>query len=145
MHRTAKRLRSLAASTVVLLMLGLAPAMAHAAGTRPFSITITHVACVDSCDAEGLEAAFEGHADFFAKVFVNGVEHRTPTIDDNSSIDPVEAVKDGDLDLVLHFDTEPSGVRAGDTEVCVKGSCTDRAAAQTYRFFGCKAVRVLPF
>ncbi|WP_329500979.1 hypothetical protein [Kitasatospora herbaricolor] len=43
-------------------------------------------------------------------------------------------MKDGDLDLVLHFDTEPSGVQVGDTEVCVKGSCTDRAAAQTYRF-----------
>ncbi|GHH79742.1 hypothetical protein GCM10018781_58500 [Kitasatospora indigofera] len=92
MHRTAKRLRSLAALTVVLLTLALAPAMAHAAGTRPFSITITHVECVDSCDAEGLEAAFEGHADFFAKVFVNGVEHRTPTIDNNSSVDPFWAV-----------------------------------------------------
>ncbi|MER8185065.1 hypothetical protein [Kitasatospora sp. NPDC094015] len=88
MQRTAKRLRSAAAMVVVVLLLALAPAMARAAGTRPFSVTITHVECVDPCDEEGLEGVFEGHPDFFAKVFINGVEHRTPTIDNNSGIDP---------------------------------------------------------
>ncbi|MGH9276896.1 MAG: C2 domain-containing protein [Acidimicrobiales bacterium] len=82
------RARALA---VLLLATGLVTASTATAqvATRPFSVTITHVACVDSCDAEGLEAALEGHADFYAKVFINGVEQpRTPRIDNNSSIDP---------------------------------------------------------
>jgi uncharacterized repeat protein (TIGR01451 family) len=71
--------------------------VAHAEGTKPFSITITHVECVDDCDATGLEAALEGHADFYAKVWINGVKQpagsddddpSTPVIDDNPSIDP---------------------------------------------------------
>jgi uncharacterized repeat protein (TIGR01451 family) len=90
MHRTARWRRRLAllAAAAPAVALVVAPAVAHAAGTRPFAITITHVGCVDPCDAEGLEAAFEGHPDFYAKVFINGVEHRTPTIDNNSGIDP---------------------------------------------------------
>jgi uncharacterized repeat protein (TIGR01451 family) len=88
MHRTAKRLRRLAPLVVAVVALALAPAVGYAAGTRPFAVTITHVGCVDPCDAEGLEAALEGHPDFYAKVFINGVEHRTPTIDNNSGIDP---------------------------------------------------------
>ncbi|MDF5751168.1 hypothetical protein [Spongiactinospora sp. TRM90649] len=72
-------------------------AAAHSAATRPFSVTITHVECVDSCDAEGLEAALEGHADFYAKVFINGVKQppgsdeddpSTPIHDNSGSIDP---------------------------------------------------------
>ncbi|WP_033823430.1 M66 family metalloprotease [Kitasatospora sp. MBT63] len=58
---------------------------------------------------------------------------------------PAQAVKDGDLDLLLHFDTEHSGLRPGDGEACVKGSYTDRADGRTYRFFGCDKVRVVPF
>jgi uncharacterized repeat protein (TIGR01451 family) len=70
-----------------LLVQGARAALAQGA-TRPFSVTITHVECVDDCDATGLEAALEGHADFYAKVFINGVEQTTPTIDNNPSIDP---------------------------------------------------------
>jgi uncharacterized repeat protein (TIGR01451 family) len=72
-------------------------ATARAAGTQPFAITITHVECVDDCDATGLESALEGHADFYAKVFFDGVKQpagsnvddpSTPVIDNNPSIDP---------------------------------------------------------
>ncbi|PBC67528.1 hypothetical protein BX265_8137 [Streptomyces sp. TLI_235] len=58
---------------------------------------------------------------------------------------PGTEVKDGDLDMLLHFDTETSGLGTGDTEACVKGSYTDPADGRTYHFFGCRPVRVLPY
>ena len=62
---------------------------AHAAGTRPLSVTITHVECIDDCAATGLEAALEGHADFFARVTINGeTKPDTPRHDNSGSIDP---------------------------------------------------------
>jgi uncharacterized repeat protein (TIGR01451 family) len=80
---------------VAVLLLGVmagaslrAAPVAHADGTRPFSVTITHVECVDDCDAAGLEAALEGHADFYAKVTINGAEQTSPEIDDDPNIDP---------------------------------------------------------
>ncbi|MCG5219648.1 hypothetical protein [Streptosporangium sp. KLBMP 9127] len=89
---------------VVPLVLGLmatslvvGPPARAAAGTHPFSVTITHVECVDDCGATGLEAALEGHADFYAKVFINGVKQppgsdvddpSTPFINNNRLIKP---------------------------------------------------------
>ncbi|OKI18569.1 DUF11 domain-containing protein [Streptomyces sp. CB03911] len=118
MHRTAKRLRSLAALMVVLLTLALAPAMAHAAGTRPFSLTITHVECVDDCDGVGLEGLFEGHADFFVKVFINGEEHRTPTWDDSGDIDPFWTVS---AQLPADVQTVPVTIQVWDEDAAPGG------------------------
>src|SRR4051812_21887159 len=92
--------RILGAATLFLGLLttSLVPSTpAHAAATRPFSVTITHVECVDDCDEAGLEAAFEGHADFYAKVFINGVKQppgsdaddpSTPIHDNSGLINP---------------------------------------------------------
>ncbi|MEO3856014.1 hypothetical protein [Acrocarpospora sp. B8E8] len=69
----------IAAFAAILLVAGLLPPMAaRAVATKPLTITITKVRCVDDCRNEGLEAAGESAADFYAKVFINGVEHRTP-------------------------------------------------------------------
>ena len=54
------------------------PARAEAAGTKPVSIIITKVACAEDCRNTGLEDAGESAPDFYAKVWINGVEHRTP-------------------------------------------------------------------
>jgi hypothetical protein len=56
---------------------------------------------------------------------------------------PVETVRDGDLDMLLHFASASSGLQPGDTEACAKGSFIDGATGRTYRFFGCDAVRVV--
>lgn len=62
---------------------------AQAATTRPFSITITHVSCVDPCFEEGLEAFGESYPDFYARVAFNGASQpRTPFISDKRSINP---------------------------------------------------------
>ena len=56
--------RLLAVLVTALLALALTPPThARAAGTRPFSLTVTHIECVDDCDETGLEALFEGHAE----------------------------------------------------------------------------------
>ncbi len=55
-----------------------------------------------------------------------------------------ERQRDGDVDMVLHFEAATSGLDDGDREACVKGSFVDRASSQTYRFFGCDAVRPVP-
>jgi hypothetical protein len=46
--------------------------------------------------------------------------------------------------MLLHFASATSGLVPTDTEACVKGSFTDRASGQAYRFFGCDAVRIVP-
>lgn len=88
MRRTGKRLRAIAAMAGLALLPVFLQAQAQAAGTRPFSVTITHIGCVDPCSSEGLEAALEGHPDFYAKVFINGVEYTTPRVDNVSGVDP---------------------------------------------------------
>ena len=80
--------RILGAATLFLGLLApsLVPSTpAHAAATRPFSVTITHVECIDDCDEAGLEAALEGHADFYAKVFINGVKQPPGSDEDDPS------------------------------------------------------------
>ncbi len=53
------------------------------ASAGPVTVTITRVQCVADCDEAGLEALFESKPDFYAKVFINGVEQRTPRADDD--------------------------------------------------------------
>jgi uncharacterized repeat protein (TIGR01451 family) len=72
--------------TIVPVLLGALPGAS--ASARPLTVTITHVECVDDCDATGLEAALESHADLYAKVSINGNEQQTPRGDDEPSIDP---------------------------------------------------------
>ncbi len=46
---------------------------------------------------------------------------------------------DGDIDMVLHFMTEDTGIKAGDTMACLGGKTTDRKP-----FAGCDSVVVVP-
>ncbi|WP_431683701.1 hypothetical protein [Kitasatospora sp. KL5] len=83
-----RRLAAVLVAALLALALTPPPVRADAPGTRLFAVTVTHIECVDDCDEVGLEGLFEGHADFFVKVFINGEEHRTPTRDDSPDIDP---------------------------------------------------------
>jgi hypothetical protein len=53
-----------------------------------------------------------------------------------------ERTRDRDLDMVLHFRVEGSGVGVGDTEACVKGHFTEDG--RTYTFFGCDSIIIRP-
>jgi hypothetical protein len=55
-----------------------------------------------------------------------------------------ETVKDGDLDMLLHFSGPLSGLKKTDIEACIKGDYVDQATGNTYRFFGCDAIRPVP-
>ncbi|GAA3828391.1 hypothetical protein GCM10022226_56520 [Sphaerisporangium flaviroseum] len=78
-----------ALSAILLLVALLPPTTARAAAGRPLTITITSVKCIDDCRNAGLEAAGESAADFYAKVFINGVEHITPRgAEDQAYIQP---------------------------------------------------------
>lgn len=65
--------------------------------------------------------------------------HDRGHIEDSWELD--EATRDGDLDLVMHFDSADTGLAVGDAEACIKGTWTD--ATGTHTFFGCDAVRTL--
>jgi hypothetical protein len=60
-------------------------------------------------------------------------------LEDSFELD--EVTRDGDLDMVLHFEAAATGIRVGDTEACVKGRF--RHGGRTLTFFGCDAVRVV--
>jgi hypothetical protein len=53
-----------------------------------------------------------------------------------------ERTRDRDLDMVLQFPTDQTGLTAADTEACVKGSFT--SGGQTFTFFGCDQVVIRP-
>jgi hypothetical protein len=46
---------------------------------------------------------------------------------------------DGDLDMVLHFKTQETGIQAGDTEACLIGETVDGQAIE-----GCDAIVTVP-
>jgi hypothetical protein len=61
-------------------------------------------------------------------------------IEDSYELD--ETTRDGDLDMVLHFVADETGLEVTDTEACAKGAWIDGAGNQ-HKFFGCDAVRML--
>ena len=67
--------------------------------------------------------------------------HGRGHIEDSYELD--ERRRDGDRDMVLHFDATASGLAAGMTEACVKGEFLDATSARQ-KFFGCDAVRIVP-
>jgi uncharacterized repeat protein (TIGR01451 family) len=67
--------------------------------------------------------------------------HDRGHIEDSRELD--EITRDGDADMVLHFNVQETGISAGTTEACVKGEWLD-PAGDVYLFFGCDAVRIPP-
>jgi uncharacterized repeat protein (TIGR01451 family) len=61
-------------------------------------------------------------------------------LEDSFELD--EKTHDGDLDMVLQFDTQASGLEMGDTEACLVGTLTSGGA--TYAFMGCDLVTMVP-
>ena len=59
-------------------------------------------------------------------------------LEDSLELD--ERTRDGDLDMVLQFGTQASGLGSGDTEACVVGTLTSGGA--TYAFMGCDVVTI---
>jgi hypothetical protein len=54
-----------------------------------------------------------------------------------------ERFKDRDTDMVLHFLSAGSGLTSADVSACVKGDFVDPTTGDTFRFFGCDAVRIV--
>lgn len=54
-----------------------------------------------------------------------------------------ETTEDGDLDMVLHFKVQETGIQPGDTEACVKGEWVD-GNGDVHKFFGCDVIRTVP-
>ncbi|MFI6597981.1 hypothetical protein ACIBHX_17110 [Nonomuraea sp. NPDC050536] len=68
--------------------------------------------------------------------------HQRGHLEDSLERGERETVRDGDTDMVLHFNSGDADLQPAMTEACVKGSFTGEGG-QVYRFFGCDAVRVL--
>ncbi len=54
-----------------------------------------------------------------------------------------EVTRDADLDMVLHFDTQETGIGPNDTEACVKGDWID-GGGNVHKFFGCDSIVIVP-
>ena len=82
--------RVFAISTCLILVMAALAASALATPV-PVSVTVTSVECTqeDECRNAGIEAAGESWPDFYAKIFINGVETITTRApDDNSPVSP---------------------------------------------------------
>ena len=66
---------------------------------------------------------------------VHGMGH----IEDSYELN--EKTRDGDKDMVLHFDAPAAGIVPGVIEACVKGQWKD-GNGQIHKFFGCDSVKV---
>jgi uncharacterized repeat protein (TIGR01451 family) len=66
--------------------------------------------------------------------------HSTGHIEDSYELD--ETSKDGDLDMVLHFLAQDTGIMAGDVEACIKGNWID-PSGNIHTFFGCDDIRIV--
>jgi hypothetical protein len=51
----------------------------------------------------------------------------------------VDADRDRDIDLVFHFHSLLTGIDAGDTTACLKGTTTDGIG-----FYGCDLITIVP-
>jgi hypothetical protein len=52
-----------------------------------------------------------------------------------------EKTKDGDKDMVLHFDMKKTGLTTGDTQACIRGEFVKDG--NLYTFYGCGSVRII--
>lgn len=86
-HRPKRSLISILCLAFLLL---LAPDREAIAGSStPVSVTITKVKCIDDCRNEGLEAAGESAADFYAIITVNGdITETVRAEDDAEEVEP---------------------------------------------------------
>jgi len=73
--------------------------------------------------------------------------HQTGHVENSIELPPTpagrERIKDGDKDMVLHFASAISGLTTADVKACVKGDFIDPGTGETFRFFGCDAVRIV--
>jgi len=65
--------------------------------------------------------------------------HQATHIVDSYELD--DKTRDKDLDAVMHFPAEDTGLSPGDTETCIKGKFTD--GGNTFTFYGCDSVNVV--
>jgi uncharacterized repeat protein (TIGR01451 family) len=67
--------------------------------------------------------------------------HKQGHLEDSFELD--ETTMDGDLDLMLHFSTQATGIESDDVEACAKGAFAGVGGA-VYHFFGCDLIRIVP-
>jgi hypothetical protein len=67
--------------------------------------------------------------------------HGTGHLEDARELD--EKTRDGDLDMVLQFRVEASGLTMASTEACVSGTFTGTGGI-ALKFFGCDSIKVSP-
>jgi len=73
--------------------------------------------------------------------FDNGAveSHGATHLKDSYELD--DKTRDKDLDAVMHFSTQDTGLSPGATETCIKGKFMD--GGNTFTFFGCDSVNVV--
>ena len=87
-------------------------------------------------------ALCSGHHYLYSRRLVAHLEvHGTGHIEKSYELD--ERTRDADLDMVLHFKSEFSGLTLSSTQACVKGRFVG-AGGNIYKFFGCDSVKVVP-
>ena len=66
--------------------------------------------------------------------------HLTGHIEDSYELD--ENTKDGDLDMLFHFNAAAAGLTLGTTNACVRGTFT--MGGTIFSFFGCDSIKIVP-
>jgi uncharacterized repeat protein (TIGR01451 family) len=92
---------------------------------------------VDATTIDPLSVRFGTYEEIWGNVSGASEAHNRGHLTDSRELD--ETTRDGDTDLVVHFDSADTGLVLGTTEACVKGTWTDTTG--THTFFGCDVVR----
>jgi hypothetical protein len=95
----------------------------------------------DATTIDALSVRFAPRDDVWAETGGAFEAHGQGHIEDSLELD--ERTQDGDLDMVLHFHVQETGISAGHTEACAKGQWTD-AEGGVHTFFSCDAVCIPP-
>jgi hypothetical protein len=95
----------------------------------------------DATSIDPLSVRFGPADEVFAETGGAFEFHRRGHIEDAFELD--EVTMDGDLDMVLHFRANETGLVRGDTEACVKGDWVDGSGG-VHSFFGCDSLRTVP-
>ena len=125
------------------------PVNLDSGGSIPVAVLTTEVGeyglpmAFDALSIDPLSVRFGPANDLFDVTSPGGAPEVHADGHPKDSYELDEKTRDKDLDLVLHFEVQATGLDATDVEACVKGTFTT-VGGEMFTFFGCDTILIVP-